>query len=220
MLVEGIHMMGAAQCPEEIICDTTFTTSVPCSLWHWCLTPWLLWTRDLFAVLGRYSPPWRGHLGLDFVADSLYVYAVFFYYLPLSYALVNVQISLLQKDVWGSDSGEHPNPMKFIQEKVPWHEKKKRNVKANLGVQISWKSIHFNFIEDIYKNGSACRWQWRHFITEANDLALVADPELLWMHRMVHLCFIGIKVYFSVLPSFLLIKSELQSWKYPITTNS
>jgi hypothetical protein len=31
-----------------------------------CLTPCLRWTRALFAVLGRYSPQWRGCLGLDF----------------------------------------------------------------------------------------------------------------------------------------------------------
>jgi hypothetical protein len=31
-----------------------------------CLTPWLLWTRALFAVLARYPAPRLGRLGLDF----------------------------------------------------------------------------------------------------------------------------------------------------------
>jgi hypothetical protein len=34
MWVEGIHTMGAAWCPKGIDCDTTITTSMPCSPRH------------------------------------------------------------------------------------------------------------------------------------------------------------------------------------------
>jgi hypothetical protein len=35
-----------------------------------CLTPWLRWTTALFAALGRYRPPRRGRVGLDFEGAS------------------------------------------------------------------------------------------------------------------------------------------------------
>jgi hypothetical protein len=64
--VQGLHTMG--RCP----------VSWRDSLWHcchhlsamqpsaWCLTPWLRWTRALFAIIVHYIPLRRGCLGLHF----------------------------------------------------------------------------------------------------------------------------------------------------------
>jgi hypothetical protein len=64
--VEGIHMTGCCPVPRRDRlrhCYHYLSAMQPSAR---CLTPWLQWTRALFAVLGRYHPPRRGYLGLDF----------------------------------------------------------------------------------------------------------------------------------------------------------
>jgi hypothetical protein len=66
MRVEGIHTTGCCPVPRRDRlrhCCHHLSTMQPSAR---CLTPWLRWTRALFAVLGRYPPPQRGRLGLDF----------------------------------------------------------------------------------------------------------------------------------------------------------
>jgi len=77
MRVEGIHTTGCCPVPRRD------------RLWHCChhlsamqpsarcLTPWLRWTRALFAVLGRYSPPRRGRQVLDFMRGKYLLLSVF-----------------------------------------------------------------------------------------------------------------------------------------------
>jgi hypothetical protein len=57
---------GAAWCPEGIINDTAIITPSVMQPSAWYLTPWLRWTRALFAVQRHYSPPWWRHQVLAF----------------------------------------------------------------------------------------------------------------------------------------------------------
>jgi hypothetical protein len=49
--VEGVIRWGAAWRPKGIVCDHRLSVMQPSTR---CLTPWLRWTRALFAVVRRY----------------------------------------------------------------------------------------------------------------------------------------------------------------------
>jgi hypothetical protein len=64
--VESVHTTGCCPVPRRDRlrhCYHHLSVMQPSAR---CLTPWLQWTRTLFAVLGRYPLPRRGRLGLDF----------------------------------------------------------------------------------------------------------------------------------------------------------
>jgi hypothetical protein len=65
----GLHTTGCCPVPRRDRLPHCYHRLSAMQISERCLTPWLLWTRRMFAVIEHYPPPRRGQLGLDFGGD-------------------------------------------------------------------------------------------------------------------------------------------------------